>query len=158
MKCTKKKHWESTVQIILLSSLACAQGFNHYHPVPSHSDQDFKVQQSISGQDESGPYYSTIVRGKGKLTKLQINPDSTALLTVEGLKDHAVWLVLMNRTSVEMGAKFWHIGDIIYLDTSTILSGDKQIPKVQNSESSTVNTSRRNCDYRGCWNGKAWEK
>ncbi|MGA8540657.1 MAG: hypothetical protein WB566_14230, partial [Terriglobales bacterium] len=102
--------------------------------------------------------FDTVVRGKGKLTKLKLNPDSTALLTVEGLQDRAVWLVLMNRTSAEMGAKFWHVGDIIYLNTDTIISGDNHIPKVQNSESSTVNTTRMNCDNRGCWNGHKWEQ
>jgi hypothetical protein len=181
MNPSKKKHKAvAIIMLLAVTSALQAQGFSHYHPVPSRSDRDFKVQQSASGGDDlkivqqpNGAFvgidpsmpnvrfnisFDTVVRGKGTLTKLQLNPDYTALLTVEGLQDHAVWLVLMNRTSVEMGAKFWHIGDILYLNTSTIISGDNHIPKVQNSESSTANTTRHQCDNRGCWNGKVWEQ
>ena len=171
---------KTTILVMLLAASLQAQGFSRFVPVPSRSDRDFKVQQSASGgpelkiiQQPDGSFigidpslsnlrfkvsFYTSVRGKGKLTALKLNPDDTALLTVEGLQDHAVWLVLMNRTSVEMGAKFWHIGDVIYLNTNTIIPSYNDIPKVQNSEGSTVNTTRNNCDQRGCWNGKVWEQ
>ncbi len=140
------------IALILTASLR-AQSFSNWQPVQSRSDRDFKVQWSNGGPAilvdvlrngritrESRAYYMTVVRGNGKLTKLQVNPDTTVLLTIEGLKDHAVWLVLMNLASSQSeGVRFWQVGDTIHLDTDTILINDDHIPKVQNSESLTNN-------------------
>jgi hypothetical protein len=161
--------------IILATFLAAsvqAQVFNSWQPVASRSDRDFKVAWSNAGPaievnvlnngrvvKETRAYYMTTVRGKGKLTKLQENSNSSVLLTVEGLQDHAVWLVLMNPTSSRSdGAKFWHVGDIISVDAGTTLINDDRIPRVHNSEGLTTNTSRHPCDERGCWDGHKWQK
>jgi hypothetical protein len=185
MNPLKKKHKVGTMRIVTVILLTVpgilqAQGFSHYHVVPSRSDRDFKVQQSPSGGDDlkivqqpNGGFvgidpsmpnlrfnvsFDTEVRGKGKLTKLQLNSDSTALLTVEGLQDHAVWLVLMNRTSSQSGGvKLWHIGDMIQVNASTILVNDDHIPKVLSSTSTTFNLTRTyTCDGRGCFDGHKW--
>lgn len=180
---------------MLLTALLQAQSFSNFQPVPERSDRDFKVQWSNGGPailvevpapgcksfdcrcvKESRAYYMTVVHGKGKLTRLQVNPgtpphcnpnvpetciddNTTVLLTVEGLKDHAVWLVLMSRNvTFSSGVKFWRVGDIIDLDTSTILINDDRIPKIQQSEDLTENITRRPCDYRGCWDGHTWQQ
>jgi hypothetical protein len=192
MNPRKKKHKAVDRLAILLLSLTTtvqAQSFNSFQPVPERSDRDFKVEWSNGGPailvdvqkdgrfvKESRAFYMTVVHGKGRLTRLQVNPstsphcnpnvpgtciddNTTVLLTVEGLKDHAVWLALMSRNvTFSSGVKFWHVGDTIDLDTQTILVNDDRIPKIQNSEDLTANTTRHPCDYRGCWDGRKWEQ
>ncbi len=154
----KKK---TAMMAILLATSLQAQVFDKWQPVPSKSDRDFKVAWSNAGAPievdvpkngrfvkETRAYYMTTVRGKGKLTKLQENSDTSVLLTVEGLQDHAVWLVLMNSTSSQSdGVKFWQIGDTISLGAETILINDDRIPKIQTSENLTRNLIR-NCEGR----------
>lgn len=157
-----EKKYKAVASILLVLAVALpAQVFDHWQPVPSRSDRDFKVEWSNAGPPievdvlrngrivkETRAYYMTTVRGKGRLTNLQVNPDTTVLLTVEGLQDHAVWLVLMNSTSSQSdGVKFWQIGDTISLGAETILINDDRIPKIQTSESLTRNLIR-NCEGR----------
>lgn len=172
MNPLNKKHKAIAVMLLTIPSMLQAQSFNNWQPVQSRSDRDFKVTWSNGGpaivvdvlrngriMKESRAYYMTVVRGNGKLTKLQVNPDTTVLLTVEGLKDHAVWLVLMNLASSQSGGvKFWQVGDTIQLGTDTVLVNDDRIPKVQNSESLTLNMTHTQCDNRGCWDGHAWKQ
>jgi hypothetical protein len=149
------------VLAILLASSLQSQVFDHWQPVPSRSDRDFKVAWSNAGPPievdvpkngrfvkETRAYYMTTVRGKGKLTNLRENPDATVLITVEGIQDHAIWFVLMNSTSSQSDrVKFWQVGDTISLGAETILINDDRIPKIQTSEGLTRNLTR-NCEGR----------
>jgi hypothetical protein len=150
---------------ILLATSLQAQLFDKWEVVPSKTDHDFKVTRSsskgyyIQSTKETRDYYMTVVVGQGKLTKSQVNPDGAILLTVEGLKDHAAWLVLRSAsTSYAHGVRFWHVGDIIELRTETTLINDDRIPAVQGSDSTVINTTRRNCGPNGCWIGHEWQK
>ena len=173
----------SVVVLLFLATTLHAQTCDQVQSVTSRSDRDFKVQwiASCGGTEvltlknrktgelskEIRAHYSTFVTGKGKLSDLKEIPDSygrgkdfsSYLLTVEGLQDHAIWVVHMYYSACQSeGVKFWKIGDIISLETSTD-SSDNHIPKIQDSIDSTRNITHPSCDYiQGCFIGGKWQK
>lgn len=128
------------------------------------SDADFTVQRSVAFLDASGYQrltkvknghmaYLTTLDGNGLLTAIppikSCNPPLRIIITVQGVKVHHEWKVVLNYNSCADGLTHWKVGDKVKVSADAKRFDDDRMPDAFNSEGSgrTVNMSRD-------WTGK----